>query len=522
MARSYDYIIVGSGIAGLLSAMAASERGTVLLLTKGAVEDSNSRYAQGGIAAAVGMDDSPEMHLEDTLRAGAGICDEEAARIMTHEGPNRIAELVRLGVVFDQLHGKTALAREGAHRRARVLHVGGDATGAFVELHLSALVRSQRVDVQEHASVTEVAIGSEGRAIGVRVHDARREVGEVIEGAHIILATGGGGRLFRYTTNPDVATADGVALAFRAGAQLMDMEFFQFHPTALRVPGAPCFLISEAVRGEGGILCDRVGHPFMQHYHPSADLAPRDVVVRAIVTEMERSGTDHVLLDVTHQAPEYIAARFPTIYQQCLQYGVDATQEPIPVAPAAHYMMGGIKTNVWGETSIPGLYACGEVSCTGAHGANRLASNSLLETIVFSSRIVERTSSLRRHSEPAPRSPRCEHVVRCSPPPPVEAGLPPISADAIQECMWRHVGILRSAEGLHLAADLLGAWSEGSQSPESASSDRLRTMALVGWLMAQAALLREESRGAHYRNDYPETRLDWACHLVIEPEPPTQ
>jgi L-aspartate oxidase len=392
MQQEYDYIIIGSGIAGLFAALAAQERGSVLLLTKGSIHDSNTRYAQGGIAAAVGHDDTPELHLRDTLDAGAGLCDEEAVRVLTYEGPQRVAELIQMGVVFDQLHGETALAREGAHSQARVLHAGGDATGAHIELTLADLAQSSRVHIMEYAVATQIQVDrSTGEATGVEVLEVQGGRQVAFRGRHIILASGGAGQLFRSTTNPEVATGDGVALAFRAGAELMDMEFYQFHPTALQMFGAPRFLISEAVRGEGGILRNQAGTAFMKAYHPLGDLAPRDVVSRAMVAEMERSGSDHVLLDVTHLPSSRVVARFPTIHQTCLHHGVDMTRQAIPVAPAAHYMMGGVKTNIWGETTIPGLYACGEVSCTGVHGANRLASNSLLETIVFSKRIVERT-----------------------------------------------------------------------------------------------------------------------------------
>jgi L-aspartate oxidase len=511
--QQYDYIIIGSGIAGLFAALAAQEHGSVLLLTKGRIDDSNTRYAQGGIAAAVGSGDSPELHLEDTLKAGAGLCDEYAARVLTFEGPQRIAELIGMGVAFDQLHGETALAKEGAHSQARILHAGGDATGAHIELTLADLARSSRVQIMEHVLATRIVVDDRsGEATGVEALDVQSGSQSSYEGSHIILATGGAGQLFQLTSNPQVATGDGVALAFWAGAHLMDMEFYQFHPTVLLVPGVPHFLISEAVRGEGGILRNLEGQAFMKEYHPLADLAPRDVVSRAIVTEMRRAGSDHVLLDVTHLAASRILARFPTIHQTCLQHGVDITRELIPVAPAAHYMMGGVKTNLWGETTIPRLYACGEVSCTGVHGANRLASNSLLETIVFSRRIIERTLGA-GSSEYPPGGP--EWAVRMARREPSRMNGPHLDIRVLQELMWRDVGIVREGQQLRDAADVLGAWSQEAPRAGDRAAHELSAMTLVGWLIAEAAILRRESRGAHYRSDYAEPSPRWAHHLTI-------
>jgi L-aspartate oxidase len=515
--RRYDYVIVGSGIAGLYTALLAREHGHVLVLTKSGIEDCNTRYAQGGIAAAVGPDDSPELHMEDTLTAGAGLCDPEAVRILTSEAPQAIADLVRLGVEFDKAQGEVDLAREGAHSAPRVLHAGGDATGARIELTLASLARLSRIRVLERALATEVLIDTEeGRACGIRVLDLGSGQEELFLGRHIVLATGGGGRLFRFTTNPEVATADGVALAFQAGATVRDMEFFQFHPTALHMPGAPPFLISEAVRGEGGILRNVQGRPFMQELHPLGDLAPRDVVSRAIVAEMRRTGSDHVLLDITHLPPSTVTARFPTISSTCLQYGLDITQQAIPIAPAAHYMMGGIKTNTWAETSVPGLYACGEVTSTGVHGANRLASNSLLETVVFGRRLVQRT--LGEGDSSGSPGMQETHVPLEPPAPAVQA--PPPSVAALQDLLWAKVGMVRDESGLIEASGLLDAWTLVLEKSGEQALRPLAGMVLLGRLMVQAALLRQESRGAHYRLDYPEPLEAWRKHIVLSLDGP--
>ncbi|MBI5288731.1 MAG: L-aspartate oxidase, partial [Chloroflexi bacterium] len=407
MPQRYDFIIVGSGIAGLYAALLARNHGTVCILTKGSIDECNTKYAQGGIAAAVGADDNPELHLRDTIDAGAGLVDETAARILVEAAADRIHDLVNFGVPFDATDGAVALGKEAAHSRNRILHAGGDSTGAHIEISLSGLARMSRITIKEHTQVEDIIVEN-GRAVGVTVIDTTPTPGDGAQAPPpvpaagrtymapaIILATGGVGQLFRVSTNPEVATGDGIAVAYRAGADITDMEFIQFHPTALRLPGVPIFLISEAVRGEGGILRNTSGERFMPAIHEKAELAPRDVVARAIVSEMKRTAADHVLLDISHLAPERITSRFPQIYRFCLDHGVDITKEPVPVSPAAHYMMGGVRTNTWGETTVPGLYACGECACTGVHGANRLASNSLLETVVFAKRIVEKITSSR-------------------------------------------------------------------------------------------------------------------------------
>ncbi len=509
MANQFDFVIIGSGIAGLFAALTAREHGSVLVVTKGGIEDTNTLYAQGGIAAALGEGDSAAQHAQDTLKAGAGLSDPEAVRVLTSEGPQRVADLTRMGVAFDEVHGEIALALEGAHSKPRVLHAGGDATGAHIETTLADLARYSNVRVLEYALATELLM-ADGRANGVRVLDARNQLLADFHARHVILASGGAGQLYRATTNPQVATGDGVALAFRAAAELADMEFYQFHPTALSLPGAPHFLISEAVRGEGGILRNSNGEAFMPRYDERGDLAPRDVVARAIATEMSRTGAAYVLLDVTHLQAGLVSARFPTIYRTCLEWGVDMATSPIPVSPAAHYMMGGVRTNLQGETTLPGLYACGEVASTGAHGANRLASNSLLETIVFAHRVVERALA---SGDAASGCPPSADPIRLAPPK-LDGERPPSRA-ALQQLMWDSVGLARNGDGLAHAAATLRGWAAAAPYSGDPPSHELANLALVGWLMAEAALRRTESRGAHYRTDYPEPSTDWERHVAL-------
>lgn len=507
--QRFDYIIVGSGIAGLYAALLAREHGRVLILTKGSIDECNTKYAQGGIAAAVGTDDSPEMHLRDTLAAGAGLVDEEAARILTTEAADRIQDLVRFGVPFDSVDGEVALGREAAHSRSRIIHAGGDSTGAHIEISLSNVAKLSGITIKEHCQVEDIMV-EDGKALGVATLDCRTNTQEEFEAGAIILATGGCGQLFKVSTNPEVATGDGVALAYRAGAEITDIEFTQFHPTALRLPGVPIFLISEAVRGEGGVLSNSSGRRFMPDYHPSAELAPRDIVARAILSEMVKAGTDRVYLDVTHLPPERVSSRFPQIYRHCLDHGLDITREPIPVSPAAHYMMGGVRTNTWGETNLRNLYACGEVACTGVHGANRLASNSLLETVIFAKRVVERTLEPDAgHQAAQPDA----HAIPLPERPPAEA--PPPDRSALQSLMWEHVSIVRSGESLARACPALAAWEARLVPPTDRASYELANLVLLGRLVAEAALMREESRGAHYRTDFPEPRDEWQRHIVF-------
>jgi len=510
--NQYDYIIVGSGIAGLYTALLAKEQGSVAILTKGNIDECNTKYAQGGVAAAIGKDDSPELHFKDTIAAGDGLCDEETVRILVNEAPDRIADLVNFGVPFDTLDGEIALTLEAAHSVPRILHAGGDATGEHIETTLTNKVWASKIQVFEHCLATEILIEKE-QVLGLRALDCCTSSVEEFGCRFLILATGGAGQLYKFTTNPEIATGDGIALAFNAGAEIVDMEFFQFHPTALRLPGVTPFLISEAVRGEGGVLRNVEGYRFMPDYAPEGDLATRDVVTRGILHEMEKTGSDRVFIDVTHLPLQVVATRFPHIYRFCLDHGLDIIRDPIPVAPAAHYLMGGIKTNSWGETNITGLFACGETACTGVHGANRLASNSMLEVIVFSKRIIEKTGDkgwLR-----APDTGRGIGVRYSLGQRKLPKSVPTPSLSALQRFLWDKVGIIRNKRELTEAANILAAWQKSLSRPVDRPSHELTNLVLTGRLVTEAALAREESRGAHFRSDFPGTLPEWRHHIIF-------
>ena len=508
----YDYIIVGSGIAGLYTALLAKEQGSVLILTKGSIDDCNTKYAQGGIAAAIGKNDSPELHFQDTIAAGDGLCDTEAVRILVNEAPDRITDLVNFGVPFDTLDGEIALTMEAAHSTSRILHAGGDATGEHIEVTLTNQVRSSKIQVLEDCLATEILV-EKGQVSGIKALDCRTGSIEEFNCRFLILATGGAGQLYKYTTNSDIATGDGIVLAFNAGAEITDMEFFQFHPTALHLPGVTPFLISEAVRGEGGILRNVDGYRFMPDYAPEGDLAPRDIVARSILYEMKKTGSDRVFIDVTHLPPHITTTRFPHIYHFCLSHGLDITKGLVPVAPAAHYMMGGIKVNSWGETNIAGLFAAGETACTGVHGANRLASNSMLEVLVLSKRIVGKTRSEAK-TKPATASEGKETHYSLSQRQ-VPKAMPAPSLSTLQQLHWNKVGIIRNQESLTEAADTLAAWQKSLPQPTDRPSYELNYLVLSGRLVTEAALLREESRGAHFRSDFPKSSPQWQRRIVF-------
>ena len=511
----YDYIIIGSGIAGLNTALLAREYGSTLILTKGRVDDCNTRYAQGGIAAAIGAGDTPALHLQDTLTAGAGLCDRAAVQALTSEGPQSVASLIQWGVPFDTIHGEIALGREGAHSLPRILHAGGDATGQHIELTLAQRVAETDIAVLEYTLATRLVV-EQGRAAAIETLNSVTGRRQTYGGRCIVIGSGGAGQLYKYTTNPAVATGDGVALAFRAGAPVMDLEFYQFHPTALWRAGAPCFLLSEAMRGEGAVLRNKAGRAFMADYHPLADLAPRDVVSRSIAAEMEKADGGPVFLDISHLPPDLVQGRFPTIYHFCLNYGLDITKEPAPVAPAAHYMMGGIKIDTWGRTAVPGLYACGEAACSAVHGANRLASNSLLDTLVFARRLV---SSSRGQAPPLAESDPAANpdLLRTLPPrAAVCARIPELNRANLQDLLWRNAGISRHGSRLLLSARIFNLWQRLlSPEPADQAGYELNNMALLGRLMVESALLRQESRGSHFREDFPETSPDWERHIVL-------
>ena len=511
----YDYVIIGSGIAGLYTALLAKKYGSVLVITKGSIDDTNTKFAQGGIAAAIGKDDSPELHFQDTIAAGDGLCNEEAVHILVDEAADCIADLVNFAVPFDTLNGEIALTREAAHSMPRILHAGGDATGERIETTLSGQVHSAKIRVLEDSLVTEIVV-EDGTVRGIKVLDCRTSSVEEFGCRYLILATGGAGQLFKVNTNSNVATGDGIALAYDAGAEITDMEFYQFHPTALHMPGVTPFLISEAVRGEGGMLRNANGRRFMFDYTLAGELAPRDIVSRSILAEMKKTSSDKVFIDVTHLPPSKITTRFPHIFRFCQEQGLDITHDLIPVAPAAHYMIGGVKTNVWGETSIPGLFACGETACTGIHGANRLASNSLLEAMVFGKRIIKRTGDgVKTVSSPENWGVEVHHSL--SRKRVTKAALAP-SLSALQQLHWDKVGIIRNREGLAEVASILASWQKSLPPPSDRPSYELSNLVATGRLMTEAALLREESRGAHFRSDFPQHLAEWQRHIVFSKE----
>jgi L-aspartate oxidase len=512
--RDTDFLIVGGGIAGLRAAIALAPAGRVAVLTKADPNESNTGYAQGGIAAAVGDDDSPELHAADTIRAGDGLCDEPAVHVLVEQGPVYVTELVDWGARFERdASGRPALGREAAHSVRRVLHAG-DATGREIGRTLWKRVSDlPSVETVHHALVTELLVDG-GRVAGVAFFDrsgARKE----LRADATLLATGGAGQVFRETTNPAVATGDGISLAYHAGARVVDLEFVQFHPTALKRAGAPRFLISEALRGEGARLVNDRGEPFMMGYHPGGDLAPRDVVARSIVREEKQSGGP-VFLTLAHLDPDFVRRRFPTIAEMCRGVGLDLARDPIPVGPAAHYIMGGIETDVWARTSLTGLFAAGEVACTGVHGANRLASNSLLEGLVFGARAGIAMQ------EPASAARLTDHVeVRgwgSEVSAPLTSNLQPLTPDEVRALMWNAAGLFRSREPLEDAVRRLGiAYRAALQPAPGSDSESWRRLHLVtvGRLIARAALRREESRGGHFREDFPERDdRNWKIHVV--------
>lgn len=504
-------LIVGSGIAGLYVALRSRELGLrPLVVTKARLEESNTRYAQGGIAAAIGPGDSPALHFHDTVAAGDGLVDRAAARVLAWEAPARIADLVRLGVPFDTVEGRISLGREGAHSKARILHAGGDATGLSIEETLRARVVEQGIDARESTVLRALRPGGAAGPVAVVSRPDGTAV-EEIAGGSVVLATGGAGSLYRQSTNPSIATGDGIAVAFRAGALLADMEFLQFHPTVFAREGAPRFLITEALRGEGAVLRTGHGDRFMSHEHRLAELAPRDVVARAIHRELVRSGERCVFLDATALPRDRLYARFPSVCRFLSSYALDPSRDWIPVAPVAHYMIGGVASDLEGRTSLPGLYAAGEVAATGVHGANRLASNSLLEGLVFGERVARQ---LLRPVAGGPAAPKrlLELPFRRG----LDRGGTAPQLDEVRDRLWNDVGIVRGAEGLSRAIAAFDriATRAGPRSAEDLPGP-IANAALTASLIARSALARTESRGAHFREDHPHRRPAWRLHLGI-------
>ena len=526
----YDHVVLGSGIAGLTFALNVAEKGSVAVITKKNRAESNTNYAQGGIACVTSSEDTFDLHVRDTLECGAGLCHEDVVRGIVEEGPARIKELIDLGMAFTERENGTAheldLGREGGHSKRRILHAK-DVTGREIERALlAALAAHPNVAIFEnHAAIDlitrrKLGFATDNRCVGVYVLDCATGRVETVGAAHVLLATGGCGKVYLYTTNPDIATGDGVAMAYRAGVPVSNMEFIQFHPTCLFHPQAKSFLISEAVRGEGGILRNAAGRPFMDGVHPLKSLAPRDIVARAIDAEIKKTGERCVYLDITHQSREFLQSRFPAIYAKCLECGIDMAKEPIPVVPAAHYQCGGVVTTPEGRTELPGLWAVGEVACTGLHGANRLASNSLLEALVVAHRAAE--------------------TVKLEAAPPSQKDIPSWQSGSaqdpdelvviyhnwreIRQLMWDYVGIMRTTKRLKRAANRLRSLNGEVQEyywnyKMTGDLIELRNLVLVASLIVDCALSRRESRGLHFTLDYPESDLSAPPEdTVLRPE----
>jgi len=503
-----DYLILGAGIAGLRAAIELADTARVLVLTKGEIYESSTEHAQGGIAAALAEDDEVHLHLQDTLQAGDGLCREEAVKILVEQGPREIKKLIDWGMEFDREGTKLAFTREGAHSRSRVLHAHGDSTGAQILRALMVKVKTlPNIEIRPHTFVTDLLLDG-AKVAGVHYIDVKASRLRTIEANGVVLATGGLGQVYKETTNPEVACGDGVAIAYRSGALLSDLEFIQFHPTALYAKGAPRFLLSEALRGEGAVLRNIDLHRFMPHYHEAGELAPRDIVSRAIVMEMRKTGTEFVYLDLTGLKEDHVRNRFPRIYATCLQYGLDITADLLPVRPAAHYAMGGVATDLNGNTSLEGLYAAGEVASTGVHGANRLASNSLLEGLVFGARAG--ASAHRHSSHPHSNATSAKSKVDESKDSP-HANSPstasitdiPQVVKSLREILWDKVGIIREQADLAEAMHQLKELTISEPVPLDRQCHEARNMLTLARLIASSALARIESRGAHYRTDMP-------------------
>ena len=509
-----DFLVIGSGVAGLRAALELSREGRVSMLTKGHPLQSNSIFAQGGVAVALSEEDDVAIHLTDTVKAGHGLCRREAVRVLVGEGPDRIQELIRWGAKFDKTGGKFAFAREAAHSRSRILRARGDATGnEMVRVLMAQVSRQKRIHRLDYHFTVDLVV-KDGRCCGAVVLDENSGKQFILPAKAVVLSTGGAGQIYARTTNPPNATGDGMAMAFRAGAQLQDMEFVQFHPTALYLPSSPPFLLSEAMRGEGGQLRNNKGELFMQRYHPMGALAPRDIVSRAIWAEMAATRARHVYLDVTHLGADFVKRRFPTIYATCLRHDIDITEEWIPVSPSAHYMMGGVWTDLNGATTLPGLFAAGEVACSGVHGANRLASNSLLEGLVFGMRAgVAAISWASRYSMPD-LTRQVVELRHCQFDQLDDAEK---LRSSLRRTMWGQVGVIRSRDSLVCATAQLSRWGHLVAKPFATRADlEAKNMVQVAYCVAEAALWRENSVGAHFRSDFTEVkRPGWKQHSQL-------
>lgn len=529
-----DFLVVGSGIAGLSFAIKAAGLGSVAVVTKKEIVESNTNYAQGGVAAVVDPQDTFESHVQDTITAGAGLCREDVVQLVVREGPERIAELIQWGVAFTKSSADAEgefydLGQEGGHSRRRVLHAT-DFTGKEIERALHEKAKSlSSIDIYEdHIAIDLILkskvlgkrVSTSDRCLGAYVYDIEHNEIHTFRAKFVILATGGAGKVYTVTTNPDIATGDGIAIAYRAGARIANMEFMQFHPTCLFHPEVRSFLISEAVRGEGAILRLKTGEPFMERYHPLKDLAPRDIVARAIDNELKKTGEECVFLDITHRKKDFVRKRFPNIYKQCLELGIDITVEPIPVVPAAHYLCGGVAVDHDGRTNIDGLFACGEVSCTGFHGANRLASNSLLEGAVYG----HRTYMALKDVLPLTEEEKLD-IPSWDPRGATESDESIVVShnwDEIRRCMSNYVGIVRSDKRLERAErriDLICREIDEFYRDFIITRDllELRNIATVAKLIIQCARLRKESRGLHYNMDYPDRDdRNWLRDTVVD------
>jgi L-aspartate oxidase len=526
MAITADCLVLGSGIAGLTFALNAARRGEVLVVTKRARDDSSTAWAQGGVAAVLSSDDSLERHVDDTLVAGAGLCHDVVVELCVKEGPGAMHKLLELGVPFSRgADGELDLGREGGHTARRVAHAG-DITGREIERTLlERCAEHPNIRLLEwHMGVDLIVLskfGGPDQCVGAYVLDEKSGSIDTVLARATVLATGGAGKVYLYTTNPDVATGDGVAMAHRAGAEIANMEFYQFHPTCLHQPEAKTFLISEALRGEGAVLrLPDSGEAFMKKHHAMADLAPRDIVARAIDYEMKKSGSDFVLLDITHRPASFIKERFPNIYAECLRFGMDMTVRPLPVVPAAHYMCGGVTSDLHGRSTLPGLWVIGESSCTGLHGANRLASNSLLEGLVFGRRAADKLAASLAELRAAPWPEVPEWQIG-SAVPSDEAVVVTQNWDEVRRLMWNYVGIVRTDTRLRRAARRIALLEEEIREyywKHLVNRDllELRNIASVAELIIGSAASRKESRGLHYTLDYPETRSELALDTVVK------